>query len=199
MIEDFIKKANFLIILTVILLMTIQNAKAQNNLSLEVRTGADFATEKLGDADLNTGFGFEATLAYRFMPHLSAYAGWGWHKFTADESFAGSDVDFEETGYTFGLQFLHPMGLSNLDYYIRAGGIYNHIEVENNDGNITADSGHGLGWQAEAGLVFPLNDNWSLKPGVRYRSLSRDIEIENVTTSTDLRYIELGVGISVKF
>lgn len=199
MIEGFIIKTTFLVILTTVFLMTTQIANAQNNLSLEIRPAADFATEKLADADLNTGFGFEATLAYRFMPHLSAYAGWGWHKFTADDSFAGSDVDFEETGYTFGLQFLHPLGVSNLDYFIGAGGIYNHIEVENNDGNITSDSGHGLGWQTEAGLVFPLNNNWSLKPGVRYRSLSRDIEIGNVTPSTDLRYIELGVGISVKF
>lgn len=192
-------KSTLFITLTLLLLMTTQSANAQNNLSLEVRTGAAFPIEELGDADLNTGFGFEATLAYRFMPHLSAYAGWGWHKFNAEDSFAGSDVDFEETGYTFGLQFIHPLGTSILDYFIRAGGIYNHLEVENDDGDITADSGHGLGWQMEAGLVFPLGDKWSLMPGVRYRSLSRDIEIGNVTTSTDLRYIELGVGASVTF
>lgn len=180
-------------------LFTTHYANAQNNLSLDFRTGAAFPIEKLGDADLNTGFGFEATLDYRFMPHLSAYAGWGWHKFTSDDSFAGSNVDFEETGYTFGLQFIHSMGISDLDFFIRAGGIYNHLEVENDDGDITADSGHGLGWQTEAGLVFPLGEKWRLMPGVRYRSLSRDIEIGNVTTSTDLRYIDLGVGLSVTF
>lgn len=188
-----------LIILPLVLFIITQNANAQNNLSLEVRPGVAVPTEKLGDADLNIGFGIEATLAYRFMPHLSAYAGWGWHKFNSEDSFAGSDVDFEETGYTFGLQFVHPLWDTNLDYLIRAGGIYNHLEVENNDGDITADSGHGFGWQAEAGLVLPLGDKWRLMPGVRYRSLTSDFEIGGVTTSTDLRYIEPGVGLSVTF
>ncbi len=63
------------------------------------------------------------------------------------------DTDFEETGYTFGLQFIHPLGTSEkISYLIRAGGIYNHIEVENSAGDITADSGHGLGWEIGAGV-----------------------------------------------
>lgn len=48
-------------------------AAAQSRLSWEVRSGIAFATQNLGDADLGTGFGFEGTLAYRFMPHLAGY------------------------------------------------------------------------------------------------------------------------------
>lgn len=181
------------------MLMATELTYAQSPFSFEFRTGVDFATQELGNADLNTGFGFEGTFAYRFMPHLSAYAGWGWHRFASDNSFAGSSVDFEETGYTFGLQFLHPLGATQLDYFVRAGGIYNHIEAENSDGDITADSGHGLGWQAETGLAFDIGNKWQLRPGVRYRSLSRDIEIGNTTTDTDLSYFEFGVGIAKFF
>ena len=30
---------------------------------------------------------------------------------------AGADVDVEETGYVFGLQFVHPLGASSLAYF----------------------------------------------------------------------------------
>lgn len=81
----------------------------------------------------------------------------------------------------------------------RAGGIYNHIEVENEGGDITADSGHGLGWEIGAGLQVDLGSNWNLRPQVGYRSLSRDIEIGSNSIDVDLNYISLGVGISKLF
>ncbi len=164
--------------------------------SLDLRGSVDFPTQSLGEADLNTGFGIEPTITYRFMPHLGVYAGWGWHQFTTDDMVVGNDMDVEETGYTFGLQFTHPIEGTSLSYFFRAGGVHNHIEVENDEGDITADSGHGLGWQAEAGIVVSMNDHWSLMPGVRYRALSRDLEIENVTTNVDLNYISVGVSFS---
>lgn len=190
---------SLLSIIGVGLMLTVQVANAQSRISLELRTGADFATQELGNADLNTGFGFDGILSYRFMPHTSVFGGWGWHRFSSDDSFAGSNMDFEETGYTFGLEYMHPLGSSALDFYIRGGGIYNHIEVESSDGTITADSGHGLGWQVEGGLAFDLGNRWILKPGVRYRSLSRDIEIGNTTTDVDLTVFNTSIGISRTF
>lgn len=188
-----------LMIAGVPLLINTQMVEAQSRISWEIRTGIDFATQELGDADLSAGFGFDGILSYRIIEHTSIFGGWGWHRFTSDDSFAGSDVDFEETGYTFGVEFLHPLANAPLDYYLRGGGIYNHIEVENNSGDITADSDHGLGWQAEAGVAFDLGNRWMLKPGLRYRSLSRDIEISNITTDLDLTYFNIAVGISRTF
>ena len=174
-------------------------AQAQNRWGAEFRSGVDFATKDIADADLKTGFGFEGTVAYRFMPHLAAYAGWSWNHFAVDQSFAGTDASFEETGYTFGFQFIHPIGESEVDYLVRLGGTYNHLEIENNNGDVFIDSGHGLGWQAEAGLVIHLSGKFSLLPSVRYRSLSRDIEINNTNTSVDLNYVSVGVGLSWSF
>lgn len=182
-----------------ILVFAFHQAKSQDRWSLEFRPGVDFATKNIADADLGTGFGFEGAIAYRFMPHLAAYAGWSWNHFAVDKSFAGPDAGFEETGYTFGFQFIHPIGETSLSYLIRLGGTYNHIEIENNDGDIIIDSGHGLGWQAETGLVIPLSEKFSLLPSLRYRSLNRDIEIENVITSVDLNYLSAGVGLSWSF
>ncbi|SHE89521.1 Outer membrane protein beta-barrel domain-containing protein [Fodinibius roseus] len=187
------------ILLSATIILVTQSVYAQNIFSLELRTGADFATQELGDADLNTGFGFDGILTYRIMPHTSIFGGWGWHRFTSDDSFAGSNMDFEETGYTFGMEFLHPLGNMPMSFYIRGGGIYNHVEVENSDGDITADSDHGLGWQAGAGVAFDIGNRWMLKPGVRYRSLSRDIEVGNVSSDVDLTYFNIAVGIAKVF
>ena len=193
---------NLVITIAVVLVLSGLNqmtAQTNNRWSLEFRPSFDYATQDISDADLGIGFGLEGTIAYRFMPHLAAYAGWSWNHFAVEQSFAGDDSGFEETGYTFGFQFIHPIGESGLSYLVRAGGTYNHLEIENNDGDIIIDSGHGLGWQAEAGLVIPLSEKFSLLPSVRYRSLNRDIEINNVSTSVDLNYLSVGVGLSWSF
>lgn len=192
-------KRLLLTIAALTLFAVFNQSYSQDKWSLELRPGVNYATQDISDADLEFGFGGELNIAYRFMPHLAAYAGWSYNNFAVDQSFAGSDASFEETGYTFGLQFIHPIGESDIKYLFRAGGTYNHIEIENNDGDITIDSGHGLGWQAEAGLVIPLSDKFSLLPGIRYRSLNRDIDINNVNTSVDLNYLSVGVGLSWSF
>ena len=181
-------------LLALSLLFAADTAIAQDRFGVGLSLDGSTATQDVGDADLSPGFGFEANLTYRFMPHLSAYAGWGWQRFGSDGSFAGAEMDFEETGYRFGLQFMHPLGSTPVDYFVRAGGIYNHIELENSDGDITADSGHGLGWQAGAGIAVPFGAKWRFMPGLRYQSLSQDIEVGTVTTDVDLSYVALEIG-----
>ncbi len=182
-------------------LLVLNTGIAQDKWSLELRPAVNSSAQDIGDAQLKTGFGFEAAIGYRFMPHLGAYAGWGYNTFGSDNSsFAGSNADFDETGYTFGFQFIHPIeGADNFSYLIRAGAIYNHIEVENGDGDIIADSGHGLGWEAGLGIQMELGKNWNLRPQIGYRALSRDLRIGEVVTEVDLNYIAIGVGIAKTF
>ena len=187
------------VIIALGILFASHSVEARDNWSLEIRSGIAFTTQDMGDADLGTGFGFEGTIAYRFMPHLAAYGGWDWYHFSADQSFAVADVDVEETGYAFGLQFIHPLGESSLAYFIRAGGTLNHIEIENNEGDIVADSKQGLGWEIGAGMVCSLGDCWNLSPGVRYRFLSRDLEIGDSSTPVDLTYLAVEMGLSRSF
>jgi Outer membrane protein beta-barrel domain len=194
-----LKINNKALIAVVILVLIGSAAIAQNKWSFELRPGVNIATAKLGDADLKTGFGFEGAFAYKVMPHLAAYAGWSWNKFAADKSFAGSNVDFEETGYCFGLQFIHPIEKSKISYMIKGGGTYNHIETENSEGKIINDTGHGFGWQAGAGVAVSLGKSFQLIPEVRYRSLSRDIKLGDGNRSVDLNYISAGVGLTFSF
>jgi hypothetical protein len=197
-IKDFTGKTLASIFIAIAMVCISNISFAQERWSFEFRPGVNFATQKLGEANLNTGFGAEGTFAYRFMPNLSVYAGWSWNKFGSDQKVDGTNLNFEETGYTYGLQYIHPLGDSKVNLLMRAGGLANHIEVEKG-GDVISDSGHGFGWQIEGGLAIPLSEKLRLIPSVRYRSLNREIEIESVTTAVDLNYISLGLGIAIKF
>ncbi len=189
----------FLTIAAVMLINFFNYSYADDNFSIELRPGVSYATEKISDAELKLGFGAELSFSYKFMDHLSAYAGWSYNNFAVEKSFAGKDGSFEETGYTFGFQFIYPIGDSKLNYLLRLGGTYNHLEIENNEGDITYDSGHGFGYQAEVGCVYNVSDGMSILPSIRYRSLSRDIKINNINTSVSLNYLSFGVGFSWSF
>lgn len=180
----------------------VMGTMAQEN---EKRFGAElngdvaFVSSDLAGASLKTGLGFEALLQYRFMPFTSVYGGWGYGHFNADESFAGPDIDFEQTGYILGLQFKRQIGNSPVSYFVRAGGLYCHIETENNSGDIISDAGHGIGWQAAAGIEVALGKNWSLAPGLKYNWLSGETEIGNTSYQLDHRTVSARIGIVKRF
>ena len=169
---------------------------AQAQWALELGADGAFTTENLADAELSAGFGLEGLASVRLQTHLWAYGGWDWHRFTADESFAGSDVDVEETGYALGFRFEHPFSrdMTPVAYTIRLGATVNHVEIEDADGELVVDSGHGVGFEGGLGLSFRLSEGWYLLPAVRYRILSRDFEVGNTVTDGDLSYVAAGVS-----
>lgn len=194
-------KSTFLTtLLTVILTVSaVQSQDTNGRFGFELNAGISHATTDIGDADLGTGVGFEGVFHYRILKHTGVYLGWGWKHFPSESSFAGEDIEFEETGYIYGIQFKHPFGNSGLSYILRAGGTWNHLELENNDGNITYDTGHGAGWQISGGLNIPLWRNWSLTPTVKYSSLNRSFETDTDSFSADLNYAALHVGFFKNF
>ena len=167
--------------------------------SFELNAGPSYATQSLAGSDLKLGVGFEGLLHYKFIPHLGVYAGWGWNKFASDETFEGIEADFEETGYQFGLQYSHPIRSSGTSWFVRAGGLYNHIEVEDPDGEIVGDTGHGLGYHAGTGMEISLGSKWSLTPVVKFHSLNRDVEINANNRNLDLKYLSLRIGLTRAF
>ncbi len=186
----------FTIIVLLMTLVMIQLTQAQGQLNLTFRPSVSFPVEDLGSTELKKGGGFEATWSYRFIPRLAAYAGWGWNTFRPEQS-DNSIAHFEETGYRFGLQFIQPLNTeSKLNILLSAGGVGNHIETENKQGEIINDTGHGLGWEVDAGLSIPLNDRWQIIPGIRYHALSRERTNGTAKESVDLNYISVGVGVS---
>ncbi len=182
-------------------LMSI-NAQAQDaekKFGFEFNGGLSLATQKVADAHMQPGFGYEGLLSYRFMPSMGVYAGWGWNKFASKESFAGKDIDFEETGYVLGLEFRRAIAASSLAAYVRAGGLYSHLEIENTDGEIIADTGHGFGFQLAAGINVPLGKNWSLMPGLKFNSLQREVAFEGMDRNLEHRYVSARIGVIKRF
>jgi hypothetical protein len=186
--------------MTILIFSNVCIAQTQDRWNINIRPAVNFPTQKFVDATLNVGFGIEGTIAYWFVPNLSVYAGWGWNKFQADNSFAGNNIDVVETGYRMGLQFRHPIGTSKLQCLAGAGALYNHIEIENNDGDLVNEfKGHDFGWQAEGGIVIPLGESFSLTPSVRYQSLESDVTTGSIKTPTELNYISGGLSLSFMF
>ena len=72
---------------------------------------------------------------------------------------------------------------------------YEHLELEQGDDRVS-DSGHGFGWEAGAGLVVPVGRSWKITPGARYRSLSRDVDLEGASAPVDLRFLLFDVGVT---
>ncbi len=181
-------------------LLAAPSALQAQKVAVDLRTVVATSTQRLAGADLSVGIGFGAAVAYRFQPHLSAYGGWDWIHFQAEETFAGNDMDFEETGYTLGLRFEHPCdGETGPLFRVEAGGTYKHVEVANVPGDIIADSGHELGFEAGGGLVLPLGVDWQLTPMVRFRSLTPAFELTGVTTKTELRYVGVELTVTRQF
>ena len=187
------------VLLAMAFLLFSYNLKGQEKWSVEFRPGLNFPTSNIGNTSTQVGFGFELTGAYKIMPHLSAYAGWGLNQFKGEDNLAAENFTFEERGYTFGFQIIKPIGTSTFSYVGSAGAIYNHIELENTAGNIKGDTGHGFGWQIAAGIDYEFASNLSFRPMLRYRSLTRDLEIANVSSELKLNYISFGIGLAWDF
>jgi hypothetical protein len=178
------------------------NAQAQPRWTLDARASAAIPTADVEGHDLGTGFGGRATLGYRILARTGAYVDWDWHAFAPDQSFAGGSVGFEESGFTLGIGLRHPIRAGDVDgpaVAVRAGGTYNHVELEDSRGREIADSGYGVGWEAGAGLDFGISERVRLTPGLRYRSFSRPVQIESTRTEVGLRYFSFDVGASFEF
>ena len=166
----------------------------------DVRFTGALPTQRMAGTDLDPGVGLGATVAYRVQPRLFVYGGWDWLHLRADDSFAGLDRDFEETGYTLGLRMEHPTHqVSPVRFRAEGGATYKHVEIEASNGERVTDSGHGWGFETAAGLVFSFGESWRLTPTLRYRSLTPDFTIEGEKTEAELRYAAFDVALSYGF
>ncbi len=194
-------KTKSIIAFAFVMLLAGATFAQENNkrFGFELNAGAIVSTSKPGNSTLNPGYGFEGLLSFGIIPQLGLYGGWGYNRFGADESFTGADVSFKETGYVLGLQFKQALGNSPWSLYLRGAGLYNHIEIENEEGDLLGDTKHEYGFQAAAGVNYALGKNWSIAPGLKFNYLDRDVEIGDVTTNLKHNYLSLRVGIIKKF
>ena len=169
--------------------------KAQEKWSVELRPGLSFPINDVENVDTKIGYGFEFTGAYKLMPHLAVYAGWGWNQSKGEDNSSNDKITFDESGYTFGLLVIRNIGTSCFSYFASAGAIYNQIRLGNFTRDINIRTDYGFGWQVALGIDYEFASKFSLRPTFRYRSLSRNLEYNNISTELKLEYISFGIGL----
>ena len=197
------------LLLATALLVAPAAAAAQSPFSGEIGAGVAIPVQDFGNAEPGTGFGFGANARYRFMPRLSAYAGWEWHHFSAD--LPPDELDLEETGYTLGLRYdqafdpARAAGDPGPGWWVRAGGTFAHFEVEDADedgedaDDDAGETDHGLGWEAGAGISWPITSRVAVTPGLRIRMLRREIDTGLGPQDATLSYFTAGIGVVIGF
>ncbi len=182
---------------TIIALLFISNnLEAQNKWSIEFTPNLDFPTKNFGETKLSTGFGFEFDVAYTFIKNIDAYLGWSFNSFKVE---LPSISEFDERGYSLGITYRLPI-IENTKHYffIRVGGIYNHLLIKNPRGEVIQNTNHKLGFKFGIGFDYKFLEHWSLRPQINYHSLSTDFKIENVN-SANLNHFNIGLGLSKWF
>jgi opacity protein-like surface antigen len=195
-IKQITMKTKVVLALTFLVLLSA-TATAQDKVkrfAFELSGGPSFATSEFA-VGLKPGFGTDGTFHYSFLPKFGVYAGWGANWISSENIDSDLNRDYEETGYMLGLQFKQPVGTSRSAFFLRAGALYSHIEVENDNGDILEDTGHGFGVQLAAGVEFDLGSSWSISPVVKHNFLSRD----HNGADTDFNYLTVRVGIKKSF
>lgn len=177
---------------------TADAQEKERRLGIEISGGPSFATREFAEG-LRMGYGVEGTISYSFVPFAGIYAGWGENWFSTEASSSVTNRDYEETGYVLGLQFQYSFRGARTSLFLRAGALYNHIEVENDNGDILQDTGHGPGYQVAGGIDIGLGAGWSLTPGIKFNSLSRETELEGESTILDYQYLSARIGIMKRF
>lgn len=173
-------------------------AHAQERWAIELRGGANQATETFTTTDLKIGVGFEGNVAVRVAPGLFVYGGWDWQHHRAKAPLFAGKEDVEDTGYAFGLRIM-PAVPSPAKPWVRGGALYNHIEIEDDDGSLVADSEHTFGWEVGGGLDLSFGGSWSLTPGIRYRRFEPDVRFGTSRTPATLAYVTYDVGVAWNF
>ena len=176
-------------------------AQAQSNLELEVRGDVNLPTgdfsEPTGlDADAKLGFG-----ALLFLPvrsRISLYGGGGQEYFDCEDC-PGDDDEVITSGFEAGVKIPLPAEDTPLHPWVRAGLVYYTVDVTR--GGLEAESDWNLGFQAAAGLEFPVGERFSIAPGIRYQTFSAELDdpgIDVPSLESDVSYFSFDLGLRFK-
>ncbi|MBP1631156.1 MAG: hypothetical protein H6Q15_2049 [Bacteroidetes bacterium] len=170
----------------------------EKRFGIELSSGPSVFSGKLTGATLNPGYGFEGTLQYRIIQYTDVYLGWGWNYFGNGSIFAGNNAVFKDNGYVLGFQFVHPV-MEPVSLFVRAGAVYNHIEVDGESGILLYDFGRGFGFQFATGIGVGLSSDWNLNFGIKLNSIIKKTVIEDISSNLNLNLLLVQISIIKRF
>ena len=176
-----------------------QPALAQGTppLSFEARAGVAFPERESRALDI--GWIVDATLRYPLTPGLDAYAGYSYGSSSVDLDDETVDVSVRDHGVRAGLRGDLRAGTPSVTPWVEFGVLLNRAELRASDsGESESESSKwGLGFEAGAGLSFPVAPRISLTPGIRYRTHKIEFEDSGGTGHADYIVVDLGVNVRI--
>jgi hypothetical protein len=155
-------------------------------LSVEARGGIALPVDEFRNAD--GGPAGEISATWHALPLIGVYGAYQLNRFT----WASSGDELTDRGFALGVRVAIPTPVIPIDPWIRAGIVAHQLDSE------TIDEESQRGWEAGAGLAFPVARGVSLTPGVlwtRYRHGSGAADGELVR----VRHLRADVGLRLRF
>jgi hypothetical protein len=162
----------------------------QRALSFDARGGYSFPISDFGDGT-ESDFGFGAGVVFSLTQSFGIYGGWARDAFGCEELIGcDEDTQLQVQGFEAGVKFLIPTEARILPW-LKAGLIAHEMKVDTDA--IDFESDREYGFQAAAGLDFPLGEVVSVSPGLRFNML--EIGEDDAFADPEVKYLSFDLGL----
>jgi len=162
----------------------------QRALSFDARGGYSFPMSDFGDTT-ESDFGFGAGLVFSLTESFGIYGGWARDAFGCeDQVVCDEDAQIHVQGFEAGVKFIIPTEARILPW-LKAGAIAHEVKFESDA--FESESDREWGFQAAAGLDFPLGEVVSVSPGLRFNML--ETSDDGLFENPEVKYLSFDLGL----
>jgi hypothetical protein len=171
-------------------LWAAQAEAQQRALSFDARGGYSFPISNFGDT-AESDFGFGAGVVFSLTNMFGIYGGWARDAFGCEDLIGcDEDTQLQIQGFEAGVKFLIPTEARILPW-LKAGLIAHELKVESDA--FESESDREWGFQAAAGLDFPLGEVVSVSPGLRFNMI--EFGEDDVFEEPETKYLSFDLGL----
>lgn len=164
-----------------------QNSQ-QRALSFDVRGGYGFPIGDFGD-NVDSDFGFGVGAVLNLTNSIGVYGGWARDSFQCDNIVCTSNDQVHLSGFELGGKFIIPSE-NGVFPWLKVGVVADKVQFDTAIGDFESD--REWGFQAAAGLDFPLGNVLSVSPGLRLTLL--DYNDAGFFSQSEVRHLSVDLG-----